>query len=73
MAPQMARLIKANQSECYNFRQGVLSYMYMMVAGRKPGVFTKADLNTLVDPRNEGGKMNAITTEDVVLCGRSST
>lgn len=66
MAPKMAQLIHDNQVECYNFPQGVLSQMYSAVAARKPGVFTKVGLHTYIDPRVEGGKMNAITTEDLV-------
>ncbi|MEZ4684226.1 MAG: CoA-transferase [Caldilineaceae bacterium] len=66
MAPKMAQLILDNQVECYNFPQGVLSQMYSTVAARKPGVFTKVGLHTYIDPRIEGGKMNAITTEDLV-------
>ena len=66
MAPQMAKMIAANQIESYNFPQGVLSQMYSTVAARKPGVFTKVGLGTYIDPRLEGGKMNAVTTEDLV-------
>ncbi len=66
MAPQMAKMIANNQIESYNFPQGVLSQMYSAVAARKPGVFTKVGLRTYIDPRLEGGKMNAITTQDLV-------
>lgn len=66
MAPQMARMIAANEIESYNFPQGVLSQMYSAVAARKPGIFTKVGLSTYIDPRLEGGRMNAITTEDLV-------
>ncbi len=66
MAPKMAQLIMNNQVESYNFPQGVLSQMYSAIAARKPGVFTKVGLNTYIDPRLEGGKMNTITTEDLV-------
>jgi propionate CoA-transferase len=66
MAPKMAKLIHDNVVECYNFPQGVLSQMYGTVAARKPGVFTKVGLHTYIDPRLEGGKMNAITTEELV-------
>jgi propionate CoA-transferase len=66
MAPAMARMIAANQIESYNFPQGVLSQMYGAIAARKPGVFSKVGLYTYIDPRLEGGKMNAITTADLV-------
>jgi propionate CoA-transferase len=67
MAPKMAQMISDNQIESYNFPQGVLSQMYGAVAARKPGVFTKVGLHTYIDPRLEGGKMNTITTEDLVF------
>ena len=66
MAPKMARMIMDNQIESYNFPQGVISQMYGTVAARKPGVFTKVGLQTYIDPRLEGGKMNDITREDLV-------
>jgi propionate CoA-transferase len=66
MAPKMAQMIIDNQVECYNFPQGVLSQMYSAIAARKPGVFTKVGLYTYIDPRVEGGKMNAITRKDLV-------
>jgi len=59
-------MIADNQIESYNFPQGVLSQMYSAVAARKPGVFSKVGLHTYVDPRIEGGRMNEVTTEDLV-------
>ncbi len=66
MAPNMGRMILNNQMEAYNFPQGVLSRMYGAVAAKKPGVITKVGLHTYVDPRIEGGKVNDITSEDLV-------
>jgi propionate CoA-transferase len=66
MAPKMAQMIVENQIESYNFPQGVLSQMYSAVAAHKPGVFTKVGLHTYIDPRLEGGKMNAVTSEELV-------
>jgi acyl CoA:acetate/3-ketoacid CoA transferase len=73
MAPQMAKMIVANEIQSYNFPQGVLSQMFSAIAARKPGVFTKVGLHTYIDPRLEGGRMNAVTSEDRVfvkkICG----
>lgn len=66
MAPAMGRLIQENKVEAYNFPQGVLSHMFSAVAAKTPGVITKVGLNTYIDPRVEGGKMNEVTTEDLV-------
>lgn len=59
-------MIADGQIESYNFPQGVLSQMYSAIAAARPGVFTRVGLHTYVDPRLEGGRMNAITTEDLV-------
>ncbi len=66
MAPKMARMISENKLEAYNFPQGVLCHMFTAIAGKKPGVITKVGLGTYIDPRLEGGKMNDVTTEDLV-------
>lgn len=66
MAPTMGQMILENRIEAYNFPQGVISHMFAAVGGRKPGVLTKVGLHTFVDPRLEGGRMNAITTESLV-------
>lgn len=66
MAPKMAAMIMDNELESYNFPQGVLSQMYNAIAARKPGVFSKVGLQTFVDPRLEGGRMNDVTTTDLV-------
>ncbi|MDY0094204.1 MAG: CoA-transferase [Candidatus Vecturithrix sp.] len=66
MAPKMGQMILHNELEAYNFPQGVLARMYSAVAAKKPGVITKVGLHTYIDPRLDGGKMNDITTEELV-------
>jgi propionate CoA-transferase len=66
MAPRMGRMILDNEIESYNFPQGAISQMFGAVAARKPGVFTRVGLGTFVDPRIEGGRMNARTREALV-------
>ncbi len=62
----LAELIRSNKCEAYNWPQGVLSVMTRQVAGRRGGVFTKVGLGTFVDPRVEGGKVNARAVEDLI-------
>ncbi len=66
MAPKMGQMVLKNEIEAYNFPQGVLSRMYAAIAAKTPGIITKVGLHTYIDPRIEGGKMNAITREDLV-------
>lgn len=65
-APLMGQLINDNKIEAYLLPQGVLATLWRQIAGRKPGVITKVGMGTYVDPRLDGGKVTARTTEDLV-------
>ena len=55
-----------NRIEAYNLPLGVVSQLYREIAGAKPGMLSKVGLRTFVDPRQQGGRINECTTEDIV-------
>jgi acyl CoA:acetate/3-ketoacid CoA transferase len=57
-SPKIWELIGANEVAAYNVPSGLLYDMHRDVAGRRAGVFTRVGLDTFVDPRRQGCKMN---------------
>lgn len=65
-SPKLAALAKDNKLKGYNLPQGVLAHLMRASTSGAPGVITHVGLHTFVDPRLEGGKINKVTTEDLV-------
>jgi len=61
----MSKLVMDNKIEAYNLPQGSIVQLIREIAGKRLGLFTKVGLGTFVDPRLDGGKMNAKTTEPI--------
>lgn len=64
--PKVAEAAQANKICGYNLPQGVISQLYRACAASQPGLFSKVGLNTYVDPRKGGGRVNEVTKEDIV-------
>ncbi len=66
LIPKVAALAIENQVEGWNLPQGVISRLYRDVAAGLPGTLSRIGLNTYVDPRFGGGRINELATEDLV-------
>jgi propionate CoA-transferase len=64
--PKVAQAAQENKILGYNLPQGVISQLYRACAAGQPGLFSKVGLYTYVDPRFGGGRVNEVTTEDIV-------
>lgn len=64
--PKVAEAAQKNKIQGYNLPQGIISKLYRSCSAGSPGLFSKVGLHTYVDPRLGGGKVNEVTTEDIV-------
>ncbi len=62
----MMELVDANKVKAYNYPQGVLCHCYRAMAAGVPGYLTKVGLNTFMDPREQGGRVNEVADDTFV-------
>ncbi|WP_035572772.1 acyl CoA:acetate/3-ketoacid CoA transferase [Halomonas halocynthiae] len=66
LIPKLAARAMQGDIEAYNFPQGVISQLYRDIAAGKAGLISHVGLETFVDPRLSGGRINAITPKEMV-------
>ncbi len=65
-SPRIWRMIGDNAVEAYNLPSGILYHMHREAAAHRPGVLSKVGMDTFVDPRLLGGRMNERSTDELV-------
>lgn len=72
--PGLMDSIAEDRVEAFGIPGGVLSLLYREIAGDRPGLVTRVGLGTYVDPRVDGGRLNARAagsiSEVIELAGR---
>lgn len=66
LVPKIAQMANNNLIEAYNFPMGTLTQLFRDIAAHRGGILTQVGLGTFVDPRQSGGKLNTVTTENLV-------
>jgi propionate CoA-transferase len=65
-SPKIWQMIIDDQVEAYNVPSGILFHMHRESAAGRPGVLTKVGMDTFVDPRRNGARMNACAPDEIV-------
>ena len=58
LVPKISQMVTDGVIEGYNLPLGCISQLFREIAGRKAGLISKVGLQTFVDPREGGGKLN---------------
>ena len=59
-SPWLQKIVSDNVVEAYSWPMGVAAYWFREVASGRPGVISKIGIDTVIDPRKGGGKVNRL-------------
>ena len=65
-SPKMQQLIREEKIEAYCFPAGVIQQLLREIGAGRPGLFTHSGLETFADPRQDGGRSNRRSREELV-------
>jgi len=61
--PRLLEMIAQDRCQAYTASMGALVQLMTAIGADKPGVFTRAGLDSFLDPRHGGGRMNTVSME----------
>lgn len=65
-SPRISDLAEQNKIAAYNYPQGVLTQAIRASAAHQPGILSNIGIGTFVDPRQQGGKLNEVTKDELI-------
>ena len=65
-SPRLCEMAERNEIEAYNLPMGIMSQLMRAGAAGQPGVLSHVGLGTFLDPRQQGGKLNDVTRENLI-------
>ena len=63
-APKLQDLIRSDKILAYNFPMGTITQLFRDIAAHRPGTITAVGIDTFIDPRIDGGKLNMKTKQE---------